>query len=446
MLTSEYAHAMGNALGNFREYWDEIYSHPRMLGGFIWEWADEGIFTEREGKRMTAYGGDFGDAPNLKAFCLKGIVSSDRLPTPKYEEVKAVYSPIQFNDENGRVVPVMRDAHCDLNDYDIHQIEHGGLMNATATLKTKTLWAEAGHEVVRSQWVTDARWYEHAKHCPTCHPVRVVPKNRKNQQRRPDELRADAAEWMHRLLPHLFRAPTDNDKGFGNWIAKDWKQQQLDQQRHTLTTSPVFTTNADGAVVSNATFVTQTLEGCITTEYTATFLPDGSIDLCATFTPEGTLPPLPCLGTTLELPKDLKNLTYFGRGPIDNYPDRHAAATIGLWRSTVAEQYVHYPRPQDSGNHDDTAYLELTDAKGNGWRVSCTDSPFSFSVLPYSVEQLYTATHDCDLVEDAEHIFLNLDAAVLGLGNSSCGPGVLKKYTIPQQPHTLHVRIEKIGK
>ena len=118
VLTSEYAHAMGNALGNFREYWDEIYSHPRMLGGFIWEWADEGIFTERDGKRMTAYGGDFGDAPNLKAFCLKGIVSSDRLPTPKYEEVKAVYSPIQFNDENGRVVPVLRDAHCDLSDYE----------------------------------------------------------------------------------------------------------------------------------------------------------------------------------------------------------------------------------------------------------------------------------------------------------------------------------------
>ena len=446
VLTSEYAHAMGNALGNFREYWDEIYSHPRMLGGFIWEWADEGIFTERDGKRMTAYGGDFGDAPNLKAFCLKGIVSSDRLPTPKYEEVKAVYSPIQFNDENGRVVPVLRDAHCDLSDYDIHQIEHGGLMNAMATLKTKTLWAEAGHEVVRSQWVTDACWYEHAKHCPVCHPVKVVPQNRKKQQRQPDELRADAAEWMHRLLPHLFRAPTDNDKGFGNWIAKDWKQQQLDQQRHTLTTGPVFTTNADGTVISKATFVTQTLEGSITTEYTATFLPDGSIDLCATFTPEGTLPPLPCLGTTLELPKNLKDLTYFGRGPMDNYPDRHAAATIGLWRSTVAEQYVHYPRPQDSGNHDDTAYLELTDAKGNGWRVSCTDAPFSFSVLPYSVEQLYTTTHDCDLVEDAEHIFLNLDAAVLGLGNSSCGPGVLKKYTIPQQPHTLHVRIEKIGK
>ena len=90
VLTSEYAHAMGNALGNFEEYWDEIYSHPRMLGGFIWEWADEGIFVERDGKRMTAYGGDFGDAPNLKAFCLKGIVSSDRKTTPKYDEVKAI--------------------------------------------------------------------------------------------------------------------------------------------------------------------------------------------------------------------------------------------------------------------------------------------------------------------------------------------------------------------
>ena len=84
VLTSEYAHAMGNAMGNFREYWDEIYSNPRMLGGFIWTWADEAIAVKRaDGKTMIAYGGDFGDKPNLKAFCLNGVIMSDRTLTPK---------------------------------------------------------------------------------------------------------------------------------------------------------------------------------------------------------------------------------------------------------------------------------------------------------------------------------------------------------------------------
>ncbi|WP_294072765.1 glycoside hydrolase family 2 TIM barrel-domain containing protein, partial [Proteiniphilum sp. UBA1028] len=95
VLTSEYAHAMGNAMGNFKEYWDEIYSNPRMLGGFIWEWADQGIFTTAEdGKRIVNYGGDFGDRPNLNNFCLDGVVFSDRTVTPKYWEVKKVYQPV----------------------------------------------------------------------------------------------------------------------------------------------------------------------------------------------------------------------------------------------------------------------------------------------------------------------------------------------------------------
>ena len=435
VLTSEYAHAMGNALGNFKEYWDEIYSHPRMLGGFIWEWADEGIFVNRNGKQMVAYGGDFGDAPNLKTFCLKGIVNSDRLPTPKYEEVKAVYSPIQFKYEDGQVVPILRDAHCDLNDYDIHKSEHDGLVDVSATLRHDTRWAKAGYEVCRQQFVTDPLWYK-----------QVIGRLRKDERQRATNATATLTEWHTRLHPHFFRAPTDNDKGFGNWIAKDWKNQGLDLMRDSVLEPLSVVALPDGSARGTATHLCATTNGGVITHYELTLHPDGSIDFRATFTPGGSLPPLPCLGTTLVLPKTLTNLAYFGRGPMDNYPDRHSASTIGLWHSTVSEQYVHYPRPQDSGNHDDTALLELTDAKGRGWRVSCIDSPFSFSVLPYSVEQIYTTTHDCDLVEDAEHIYLNLDAAVMGLGNSSCGPGVLKKYAIPQQPHTLHVRIEKIEK
>ncbi|HEX2101147.1 MAG TPA: glycoside hydrolase family 2 TIM barrel-domain containing protein, partial [Candidatus Synoicihabitans sp.] len=95
VLTSEYAHGMGNAIGNLHEYWQEIYSHPRMLGGFLWDWVDQGLErTAEDGRRYIGYGGDFGDRPNLKAFCLNGVVFSDRTLPPKYWEVKKVYQPV----------------------------------------------------------------------------------------------------------------------------------------------------------------------------------------------------------------------------------------------------------------------------------------------------------------------------------------------------------------
>ena len=170
VLTSEYAHAMGNALGNFKEYWDEIYSHPRMLGGFIWEWADEGIEAVRSQGLFTlhssliAYGGDFNDYPNLKAFCIKGIVDSYRNTTPKYEEVKQVYAPIYFerrerkentHDEMsvGNIVVKKHDPHFDLNTITVKEEKRNGYLYVTASLKESTSWAPKGHVIARTQFV-----------------------------------------------------------------------------------------------------------------------------------------------------------------------------------------------------------------------------------------------------------------------------------------------------
>ncbi len=437
VLTSEYAHAMGNALGNFGTYWDEIYSHPRLLGGFIWEWADEGIITTRDGKRMVAYGGDFGDVPNLKAFCIKGIVDSERHPTPKYEVVKEVYAPIHFRFDGGKVVPVLRDAHCRLSDFDIRQESHDGLVDVYASLGKDRLWAKKGHVVSHQQLVVDSAWYRKAL-------KQGDKKKRLSRKKTVEDLEREAREWFAMLRPHLFRAPTDNDKGFGNWIAKDWKTQQLDCASDTVLTPLSTTVLSDGSVKASATVASLLKEGRVVTDYDFTIGMDGSIDFHATYTPEGELPPLPCLGTTLVLPHALRQLSYFGRGPADNYPDRHEGSTIGWWKSHVDKEYVHYPRPQHSGNHDDVAFLEITDAKGRGWRIEGADTTFSFAALPYSTEHIYATAHDCDLVTDAEHVFLHLDTAVMGLGNSSCGPGVLKEYAIAPVKHSLRLRIRRV--
>lgn len=456
VLTSEYAHAMGNALGNLREYWDEIYSHPRMLGGFIWEWADEGILKKRtDGKRMIAYGGDFNDKPNLKAFCVKGIVSSFREPTPKYYEVKQIYSPLKLTLDGGKLNVTKRDEHVDIDNYDFHYTltENGSVkkkgelknltlpsfnydkkkdvrLNVSVRLKKATKWADAGHEIMNQQFCVNdcmATAFK-AKELTT------------GKQADADE----ATRFAETVGQHFFRAPTDNDKGFGNWIAKDWTKNRLDSPT-VRTLQPVQTSiNADGTVTVTKSVVNEYASGTIKTEYKYTMDAVGNIDFHADYTPEGQLPPLPCVGSTFTLPSSMANLTWYGMGPWDSYPDRQEATSIGRWNTKVADTYVHYPRPQYSGNHEQTAEVTLSDDKGRGWRItSANGQPFSFTALPYSESQLSRVKHDCDLtVEDK--VYLNIDAAVMGLGNSSCGPGVLTKYSIPQEKRSLHLRFTRI--
>ena len=458
VLTSEYAHAMGNALGNFKEYWDEIYSNPRMLGGFIWEWADEGIFKKREdGKTMVAYGGDFGDAPNLGAFCIKGIVTSTCEPTPKYYEVKAVYAPVKLTLDGNKVNVIMRDEHADLNNYTFswNLTENGKVtkkgelkdftlpalkydedkdvrLNISVRLKNSQSWADAGHKVCNEQFAVNDRLATAFK----------AKKLKTGKQADVEE----AKEWFDMVRPHFFRAPTDNDKGFGNWIAKDWKNNRLDSTEISVVKPIEAVTNADGTVTVTVSTVSKYLNGSIRTDYKYTMDAEGSVDFHATYTPEGSLPPLPCMGNTFVLPAGMQQLSWYGMGMQDTYPDRLEAAWIGRWNSTVGEQYVHYARPQDSGNHEQTAEVTITDNKGRGWTVTAEGGkPFSFSALPYSIKQLSTTAHDCDLSKE-DNTYLNIDAAVMGLGNSSCGPGVLTKYSIVQKPYELHIRFTRIGK
>lgn len=451
VLTSEYAHAMGNALGNFKDYWDEIYSHKRMLGGFIWEWADEGIFKRRsDGKLMVAYGGDFGDVPNLKAFCVKGIVSSDRKPTPKYFEVKQVYAPMALKLNGNKLDVVLRDNMVEMQNYRLLYTitENGKLikkgeikdltvpsvkynadadvrLNISVQLKSDTKWAKAGFEVRHEQFAINDKLSSAFK------PAAL-------KTGRQADVKA-AEEWFNTVKPHFYRAPMDNDKGFGNWIAKDWKNNRLDNPE-VVTVKPLSSKrNADGTVTVAVTQECRYVNGKITADYLYTMDAYGSVDFKAVYTPEGQLPPLPCVGNTFVLDKDMTQLSWYGRGLQDSYVDRLEATSIGRWTSSVPQEYVHYPRPQSSGNHEQTVTLSLTTAKGKGYTVTTADGkPFSFSALPYSEAQLSTVAHDCDLQAE-DNVYLNIDARMMGLGNSSCGPGVLTKYSVPQEPHTLHL-------
>ena len=163
-----------------------------------------------------------------------------------------------------------------------------------------------------------------------------------------------------------------------------------------------------------------------------------------TYQPQGELPELPRLGAVFTVDGGYDKLSWYGRGPWESYPDRKSSTSIGRWNSTVAEQYTHYPRPQDSGNHEEVSEVVLTNKKGEGIRITALETPFSFSALPYTAKEISEATHDYQL-KPREETILSIDAAVLGLGNSSCGPGVLKKYAIDKSKiHTLKIRISNL--
>lgn len=466
VMTSEYAHSMGNALGNFQEYWNEIYSHPRMLGGFIWDWVDQGIYKQLpDGRTMVAYGGDFGDKPNLKAFCFNGIVRSGRETTPKYWEVKQVYSPISLGFIRGKVEKEVlkgsrltvtnRHHHVGLENYRclytllkngrsarqgeiiLPEVAPGQAtdvalpdfridteadvrLHVRLVLRKDRLWAKAGHEVAAFRFALNEAMMAMTDRRPL-KPLAIG-----------ESPRHDVLGMLSGLRMQAFRAPTDNDKSFGNWLAKDWKNHRLDAPVVRTIVPLCDTTRADGIPHQYKVEKYCYEKGAIvvTTDYLT--YTDGTVDIEQNYRFEGELPELPRLGLNFMLGEQYGNISWYGRGPIESYPDRKEATYIGRWESTLEEQYTPYPRPQDGGNHEEVTDLRLTDHRGRGIRISAIDTPFSFSALPYTAEDLAGATHDCELVP-RKQVVVSIDAAVLGLGNSSCGPGVLKKYAIEKK-------------
>jgi len=166
----------------------------------------------------------------------------------------------------------------------------------------------------------------------------------------------------------------------------------------------------------------------------------GEIDLTCNFSPSGNLPPLPRLGIALAVNGEFDNFSWYGRGPFENYPDRKSAATVNLWKSKVSEQATKYPRPQDTGNKEAVHFLSLLNSKQQGIRVDAIKHTFSCSALNYSANDLANQAHDCNLIPRKE-VILSIDCAVMGLGNSSCGPGVLKMFSVEQKDYKLKIRI-----
>jgi len=525
VLTSEYVHAMGNAVGNLDRYWEEVYGNRRMLGGFIWDWADQGIARFVDKRLSVAYGGDFGDYPNLKAFCLNGIVMSDRSLTAKYFEVKKVYQPVHFEDRGDSVLIINRHHHSSLSEFRFewvitdakgksHSIpvavpdvmpgdstwigQYGGLKNPKpadkliprlfgeklisirCVLPESSSWAGKGYCIAEQQFSFQTEHIEDKTNQDPANSrgkkrTEIAPKKLKVSENK-DELTLQGGEFSigfnkktgsiadirhkgHALLaqlpaesgiPAFFRAPTDNDKGFGNWLAKDWQRVGLDKP--VVSVEQFSTTSTSESIDVEIHFrhrYGDATTGEIRSVVRYRVYPEGKMEVKASFSVKGQLPDLPRAGMKWMLAGDLRQLEWYGLGPHDSYSDRKASVNKGLWTSRVEDQYTPWPRPQHSGNKEEVKWVRLKNVQAEGGaearrRTTGTSKPekisrqlifenparpFSFSATSFTEEELASKLHHHELQEsNATVVYLN--SFMMGLGNSSCGPGVLQQFTL----------------
>lgn len=491
----EYCHAMGNGPGNLKDYQDLVYAHDKLQGGFVWEWFDHGIesFTE-SGEKYYRYGGDFGDDPSNKDFCIDGLIMPDRTPSPGLYEYKKVIEPITTTavdiqkgiinllsrydfanlDRFNLVYKVMEDdvilqtgfmavpsiearANRDITlPYDLSaiKVKPGAhyYVNISYQLREDTRYASSGHELATAQF--ELPLYKEG--------IVVRPEGILNVEKEHTTLHVKGANFS--LDFNLVNGNLMN-------IVRDGMQVLSKGPRLTLWRAPisndmeiidklkkVYFLHLEHEVVMNIDYH---MEGNILkvevdtinsttnsawhfkTKYVYTVCPSGDILIDVEGTPSGRvdLAPdmLPRIGVSMHLDKSMEHVRYFGMGPGENYADSKEAAQMGLYANTVDGLFTNYVIPQENGNHMGCKWVSMTNDRGMGLLAS-TEGDFNFSASWYEDKDLDDAKHTCDLVK-RDYIVFNVDYKQNALGTNSCGQWQLDKYRAKFEDFKLSFRL-----
>ena len=493
----EYAHAMGNAIGNLQEYWDYIeFESKRMIGGCIWDWVDQSLCKWGEPRNQMYYGGGFGDYPNDQDFCCNGIITADRHVTPKLLEVKKVYQYVDFKlTPEGTLRIRNRYAFTPLSDFTFHyQLLRDGRMikggtaslpevlpgdscfiplpcdvpaedalfhlNLSLQLKHATRWAEAGHEVASEQILLR----EAAKASPDAsleEEKSLVVTESLNVEEKGDLLRIKGEGFTFGVSKKTGAVveltyggkPVVVSGGkvpFGDFTFNGFRSISNDRHsnyRSDFSAPQMSLERADGTVVFSVSYnVKSGRDGQtnVPVETKYTIKPDGRIAVSSKFGNESNRD-FSRLGLIAALEPRLGNVEWLGRGPHENYPDRKTSAYVGVWHQTVNGMEEEYIKPQSMGERCDVEWVTFTDTKGEGIRIRRTSGNLSFSALHYTDEDLWQTKyrHELGSVRRPE-IILHLDAAMRGLGNASCGPGPLPQYELQEKSYSLGFVIEPV--
>ena len=453
MMLCEYGHAMGNGPGGLAGYAELFDRHPRLHGGFIWEWIDHGIAQlTPAGEPYFGYGGDFGERVHDGNFVIDGLVFPDRSPSPGLLEAKAVFAPVGIAiDPAARSISVRNRQHAaGLHAYRFGwTVEDGGVpvaagdlevpnglpgavtttgfpaalvdaaaaapdderwLTVTASLATGTAWAAAGHEIAFAQ----ARLGGSAAAPPPAKPAAPAASGELTLgcavlDRDTGELRRLGPFRVHSAFPDFWRAPTDNDVR----VAGAWRQAGLDRLERKI----LSVRHEPGALCTRLRIAPAGADfGFLAT---LTWTADGRLSLYVA--PSGTWPgPLPKIGLRLVLDAVVEEVSWFGRGPGEAYRDTYHATRVGRFTTPVDGLATPYVRPQENGNRLQARNLTLTAAAGQHLTVTA-DPHVDFAVRRWSPELLTAARHTPDLVPDGR-THLHLDAAHQGIGSASCGP------------------------
>ncbi len=497
-IPSEYAHAMGNSTGNFQDYWDIIEQYDNLQGGFIWDWVDQSIWkTNEEGEKYYAYGGDYGEnMPSDDTFLNNGIVFPDRSPQPALFEVKKAHEYINFKAQGInrhkelRILVENLYDFTNLREFDIQAVvkangqvlkrqsfvsldiePHTGKLirmpltgidiqknteyyvEIKATLQREWGLLKPGHVLAAEQialpqlYQADEEHFDQGKKLHLAEDDEGILVWNPNFQIQINKEKGQITSWKSfgkELIqdengpkPNFWRAPTDND--FGNKMPtknSEWKRASLE--------SAVAEISAERTKDNLATiFIVYSLPG-VDTFFESLYEIDGNgiITVSNTLHETNYSADIPRIGMRMQLPGKYDQLTYYGRGPWENYSDRKAAAFIDIYKTQVSDMYVPYIRPQENGYRTDVRWFSVLDKKGFGIKVCASDirQGIGFSALHMENEQFDTTSgmdypgnhnkHTID-IKERDLVQLNIDLAQRGLGgDDSWWAQPQKKYQL----------------
>ncbi|HBW2972098.1 TPA: DUF4981 domain-containing protein [Klebsiella pneumoniae] len=483
LILCEYAHAMGNSLGNFADYWQAFREYPRLQGGFIWDWADQAIRkTFADGSVGWAYGGDFGDKPNDRQFCMNGLVFPDRTPHPSLVEAKHAQQYFQFtllstSPLRVRIISeyLFRPTDNEVLRWQVQAagepLYHGDLtlalppegsdeitlldslilpegaravwLTLEVTQPQATAWSEAEHRVAWQQFPLPAPLALPAPTVSAGAPDLIVSDEvwqiRAGSQwwtidRRTGLLSRWSVGGQEQLLTPLrdqfIRAPLDNDIGVSEveridpnaWVER-WRSAGLyDLEAHCV--------QCDAQRLANETLVDcrwhylRGEEVVIVSRWRMHFTADGTLRLAVDGERAETLPPLPRVGLHFQVADQQAPVSWLGLGPHENYPDRRSSACFARWEQPLAAMTTPYIFPTENGLRCDTQALDW-----GRWHIS---GHFHFSVQPWSTRQLMETDH-WHKMQAEDGVWITLDGLHMGVGgDDSWTPSVLPQWLLSQ--------------
>lgn len=504
LIQCEYAHAMGNSEGGFKEYWDIIRKYPNLQGGFIWDFVDQGLRAKDDnGVEYYAYGGDYNNFDGSdNNFCDNGLISPDRVPNPHADEVRYFYqnvwtTPIDikagkikvynenfFKDlsdiyldwtllRDGRPVRTGRIDALDVQPGETAEItipygkaEGDGewLLNVAYTLKESTDLLPAGYAVARQQLPVSNQTPDKVA-LPALsggdNTVSVIDNHRWHLTVKGENFEIEfdrTSGFMTRyevegmnliaeggaLTPNFWRAPTDND--FGAGLQRRYEVWRNPEIKLTSFEHKVI----DGMPVVSAKYDMPGVKGELSLTYA--FGNDGCVIVTEGFkaTEGAKVSNMFRFGMQMQMPEQFDAIEYYGRGPIENYSDRNNSTFLGLYNQTVDEQFYPYIRPQETGTKTDVRWWKQLNRAGNGLEFEAAE-PFSISALNYSIESLddypeKKQSHSPQ-VKKADYTNICIDKAQQGLACvNSWGAVPLPQYMVPYGDYSFVFAMKPILK